>query len=39
MKYAVEMTSGGMVYVPSFMAIRSNVQVILMLVPQQFERL
>jgi hypothetical protein len=36
-KYAVEMASGGMVYVPSLKTIGSGIRVIL--VPQQFERL
>jgi hypothetical protein len=39
MKYAIEMASGGMIYIPSFMMIGSSIQVILRLLPKQFERL
>jgi hypothetical protein len=35
MKYAVEMGSGGMIYIPSFMTIGSGIQVILRLLPRQ----
>jgi hypothetical protein len=35
---AVEMASGGIMYIPSFMKIGLGVQVILKLLPQQFER-
>jgi hypothetical protein len=38
-KYTVEMASDGLIYVPSFMKIRSDVQVILRLLPRQSERL
>jgi hypothetical protein len=38
MKYATEMASGGMMYIPSFITISSGAQVILRLLPQQFER-
>jgi hypothetical protein len=34
-----EMVSGAMIYVPSSMTIGSGIQVILRLLPQQFERL
>jgi hypothetical protein len=39
MKYAIKMASGGMIYVPSFMTISSGIQIILRILPQQFERL
>jgi hypothetical protein len=39
MKYIVEMTSDGMIYLPSFMKIGSDVQVILTLLPRKSERL
>jgi hypothetical protein len=39
MKYTVEMSSGGMTYMPSFMTIGSGVQVILRVLPQQLEML
>jgi hypothetical protein len=39
MKYTVEMASGGMIYIPSFMKIGSGIQLILKVLPQQFERL
>jgi hypothetical protein len=39
MKYAVEMTSDEMIYIPSFMTMVLVIQVILRLLPQQFERL
>jgi hypothetical protein len=39
MKYAVEMVSGGMIWVPSFMKIGSSIQVILRLLPRHSERL
>jgi hypothetical protein len=32
MKYAVEMASGGMIYIPSFMTVSSAIQVILRLI-------
>jgi hypothetical protein len=38
MKCTIEMPSGGMIYIPSFMTISSGIQVIKLL-PQQFERL
>jgi hypothetical protein len=38
-KYTIEMTSGGMIYIPSLMKIGSGVQVILLLLPRQSERL
>jgi hypothetical protein len=34
----IEITSGGMVYISSFMMIGSDLQLILRLLPQQFER-
>jgi hypothetical protein len=37
MKYVTEMASGGMTYIPSFMTIDSGIQVILRLLPQQFD--
>jgi hypothetical protein len=37
MKYAVEMASGGMIYIPSFVTICSGIQVMLRLLPQQFK--
>jgi hypothetical protein len=37
--YADEMTSGGMIYIPSFMMITSGIQVIYRILPQQFEKL
>jgi hypothetical protein len=33
------MVSGGIMYIPSFMTIGSGIQVILRVLPQQFERL
>lgn len=39
MKYVVEIASGGMTYIQSFMAIGSGNQVISRLLPQQLERL
>jgi hypothetical protein len=36
MKYFPEMCSGGMIYMPSFMTIGSDIQVILSLLPQHF---
>jgi hypothetical protein len=39
MKYAVEMDSGVMIYIPSVMQIGTSVQAILRLVLQIFERL
>jgi hypothetical protein len=39
MVYAIEMASGSMIYIPSFMTIGSGIQVILRLLRQQFERL
>jgi hypothetical protein len=39
MKYNVQMDSGGMIYIPSFLTIGSGIQVILRLLPQRFERL
>jgi hypothetical protein len=39
MKYIVEMASGGIIYVPSFMEIGSVIQVILRLLPRQSEGL
>jgi hypothetical protein len=38
MKYAVEMASDGMIYIPSLMTIGSGIRVILRVLPQQFER-
>jgi hypothetical protein len=37
-KYAIEMATGGMIYIPKFITICSGIQVILRLIPQQFER-
>jgi uncharacterized UPF0160 family protein len=41
MKYAIEMVSIGMIYsyIPSFMMIDSGTQVMLRLLPQQFDKL
>jgi hypothetical protein len=39
MKYAVEMISDGMIYVPSFMKIGLDIQVILRSSPRHSERL
>jgi hypothetical protein len=39
MMYAVKVTSDGMTHNPSFMTIGSGIQVILRVLPQQFERL
>jgi hypothetical protein len=39
MKYAVEVASCDMIYVPSFKIIGSGIQVILKLLLKQFERL
>jgi hypothetical protein len=38
-KYATEMGSAGVIYIPSFMAICSGIQVVLRLLPRKFERL
>jgi hypothetical protein len=38
MKHAVELASGGMIFIPSSVKIGSGTQVILRLLPQQFER-
>jgi hypothetical protein len=37
--YAVGMATGGMIYIPSFTAIGSGIQVILRVLPEQFGRL
>jgi hypothetical protein len=39
MNYAIEMASGGMIYIPNFMMTGSDIQVVLRLLPIQFERL
>jgi hypothetical protein len=39
MKYTVEMTTGGMIYIPSFITIVLGIQVTLRLLPRQFEKL
>jgi hypothetical protein len=39
MMYSTEMASDGMIYIPSFMMIGSGIQVMLRLLPEQFERL
>jgi hypothetical protein len=39
MRYTVDMTLGGMIYIPSFMMISSSIRVILRLLPRQTERL
>jgi hypothetical protein len=39
MKYAVERASGGMIYVPSFMAMGRSIQIILRPLPKKFARL
>jgi hypothetical protein len=39
MKYTVEMTSDGMIYIPCFMKIGSGIQVILSLLSRKSERL
>jgi hypothetical protein len=39
MRYTTEVISGGVTYSPSFMKIGSDIQVILRLSPQQFQRL
>jgi hypothetical protein len=39
MKCAIEMGSGGVINIPSFMTIDSGIEVTLSLLPQQFERL
>jgi hypothetical protein len=39
MRYTVEMASDGMTYILSFMMIDSGIQVMLRVLPQQFERL
>jgi hypothetical protein len=36
MKYAIEMGSGDMIYIPSFIMIGSGFEVMLRLLPQQF---
>jgi hypothetical protein len=38
MKYAIEMTSGGMIHIPGYVTIGSRIQVVLRLLTQ-FERL
>jgi hypothetical protein len=37
MKYVIEISSGGMIYIPNFMMIGSGIQIILSILPQQFE--
>jgi hypothetical protein len=37
--YAVEIGSGGMIYIRNFITIDSGIRVILRALPQQFERL
>jgi hypothetical protein len=37
--HAAEMASGGMIYIPSFAAISSGIQVTLGVLPQELERL
>jgi hypothetical protein len=39
MKYAVQMVGDGMIYVPNFITAGSDIQVILRVLSQQFERL
>jgi hypothetical protein len=39
MRWAGEMASGGIIYLPSFMKIGSGFQIILKFLPQQSERL
>jgi hypothetical protein len=39
MRHAVQMASHGMIYIPSVMKTCLGIQVILSLLPQQFERL
>jgi hypothetical protein len=39
MKYTVQMMSGGMIYIPSFIKVGSDIEEILRLLPEQFERL
>jgi hypothetical protein len=39
MKYAFEIASGSMTYIPSFMTFGSSIHFVLSLLPQQFERL
>jgi hypothetical protein len=39
MRYTVERVSDGMIHIPIFMKIDSGIQVILKLLPWQFERL
>jgi hypothetical protein len=39
MKYAVQIVSDVMIYIPRLMTIGSGIEVILRLLPQQFERL
>jgi hypothetical protein len=39
MKYIVQMGSGGMIYVLCFITIALDIQLLLSLLPKQFERL
>jgi hypothetical protein len=39
MKNAAEMASGGIMYISYFVTVGSGIQVLLRLLPQQFERL
>jgi hypothetical protein len=39
MRYIVDMDSDGMMYIPSFLKFDSGIQVIVGLLPRQFERL
>jgi hypothetical protein len=39
MTYTVEMALGSMIYISSFMMIGSGIQIIVRLLPQQFDRL
>jgi hypothetical protein len=38
MKFAIKVTCGGIIYIPSFVTVGSDIQVVLRLVPQQIER-
>jgi hypothetical protein len=39
MKYTIQMISGGMIYIRSFVTIDLGIGVMLRVLPQQFERL
>jgi hypothetical protein len=39
MKHAIEMASGGVIYIQRFLAVSSGIKLIFRILPQQFEML